>query len=176
MRQWLKANGGPLAVVVVGLALTGFTTSYGWIVVVVGVLWWLAHFVYPRLPWEVRRKGTPHRRSAAAPMPEAARRLIAPTPHEQLSRLINEGLQIRQGALPSFVGRSARSRLLASLVFENARGPAIERWNEKVVAFLDSSVPTYAGLYTNVKLVSSDEVEAYLDARIAELREILRRL
>jgi len=41
MGQWLKANGGALALVFVGLGLTGYTTPYGWILVGSGILWWL---------------------------------------------------------------------------------------------------------------------------------------
>lgn len=54
--EWLRANGGPLALVVLGVALTGFTTHYGWILVVAGALWWIATYVWRRLPWQLQRK------------------------------------------------------------------------------------------------------------------------
>jgi hypothetical protein len=49
MGNWLKANGGPVALVVVGLGLVGYTTRYGWFVVVAGGTW----LVYERLPWRI---------------------------------------------------------------------------------------------------------------------------
>jgi hypothetical protein len=42
MGRWWVANGGPLALVVVGLVLTGFTTPYGWVLVALGVVLWAA--------------------------------------------------------------------------------------------------------------------------------------
>src|SRR5213592_1466802 len=59
MGKWLKANGGPLAFVVVGLGLAGFTTPLAWIIVGVGVLWFLGEQarVLDRIPWRLHRKG-----------------------------------------------------------------------------------------------------------------------
>lgn len=51
--QWAKANGGPLAIVLVGLALVGFTTAYAWAIVVVGVVWWLWETQRHRIPLNV---------------------------------------------------------------------------------------------------------------------------
>jgi hypothetical protein len=56
MNQWWKANGGPLALVVVGVTLAGFTTKYGWVLVALGVLTFLGLILYRRLPWEIRRR------------------------------------------------------------------------------------------------------------------------
>jgi hypothetical protein len=55
MKQWWTANGGPLALVVVGIALTGFKTPYGWVVVVLGLLALVGVAAYPRLPWKLQR-------------------------------------------------------------------------------------------------------------------------
>jgi succinate dehydrogenase flavin-adding protein (antitoxin of CptAB toxin-antitoxin module) len=46
MRAWLKANGGPVAVVVVGLSLAGYRTPLGWLLALVGVLWWFGHALW----------------------------------------------------------------------------------------------------------------------------------
>jgi hypothetical protein len=60
MRKWLLANGGPLALVVVGLTVSGRTSvTYGLILVAVGIVWWAGGLVYPHLPWEIRRKSRP---------------------------------------------------------------------------------------------------------------------
>jgi hypothetical protein len=60
---WLKANGGPLALAVLGVALTGYTTPYGWILVALGVVWWLGAGVRQK-----RAKTLP---SSTAPLPQA---------------------------------------------------------------------------------------------------------
>ncbi len=52
MKEWLRANGGPPAVALVGLALVGFTTVYAWVLVGIGLLW----FLWQVSPWEIRRK------------------------------------------------------------------------------------------------------------------------
>jgi hypothetical protein len=52
--EWLKANGGPLALVVVGLTLAGFTTAYAWVVVAVGGAWYLGRWL-PLIPYRIVR-------------------------------------------------------------------------------------------------------------------------
>ena len=56
MHRWWVANGGPLAVVVLGLTLAGVTTAYGWVLVGMGSLWWLGPLIWKRVPWEIRRR------------------------------------------------------------------------------------------------------------------------
>jgi hypothetical protein len=58
--EWIKASGGPLALVVLGLGLAGITTIAGGLAIVgVGLIWWLATKPWKRLPWEIRRKHQP---------------------------------------------------------------------------------------------------------------------
>jgi hypothetical protein len=64
---WIKENGGPLALVVLGLALAGFTTVYGWFLVPFGLVWWLGSPLLKRLPWELRRR---HQLTAEPPVVE----------------------------------------------------------------------------------------------------------
>src|SRR3954454_22515512 len=56
MGQWLKANGGALAVLILGLFLAGFQTDLGWILVVLGGVWFVGLPIVRRLPVEVRRR------------------------------------------------------------------------------------------------------------------------
>jgi hypothetical protein len=56
MGEWLKAIGGPLAVVVVGLSLSGFRTDLAWLLVAIGIAGFLGRAVYRRLPGEIRPK------------------------------------------------------------------------------------------------------------------------
>jgi hypothetical protein len=64
VHDWLKANGGPLAVVVLGLGLAGFTTPLGWVLVGLGI----SAMIWQRLPWEIRRKD----RALSSDIPPAA--------------------------------------------------------------------------------------------------------
>ena len=57
MGRWWTANGGPLALVIVGLGVGGFTNRWvGLGLILGGIVWWLGTHVLKRLPWEVRRK------------------------------------------------------------------------------------------------------------------------
>jgi hypothetical protein len=56
MGEWLKANGGPLALVVVGLSLSGFRSDAAWFVAAIGIVWLIGRWVYRHLPWEIRPK------------------------------------------------------------------------------------------------------------------------
>jgi hypothetical protein len=59
--EWLAANGGPIALVVLGIGIVGLRTGYGWVLVAVGGAWWLGRLVWRHLPWEIRRKPSRNR-------------------------------------------------------------------------------------------------------------------
>lgn len=54
MGVWIKANGGPIGVVVLGLTLAGVKTTVGWVLVVAGFVWWLT-LMWRRMLLGVRR-------------------------------------------------------------------------------------------------------------------------
>jgi len=57
--SWIKANGGPLAIVVVGLSVAGYTNPLaGWILVGVGFVAWAVVIGYRRSPWQIVRKSS----------------------------------------------------------------------------------------------------------------------
>jgi hypothetical protein len=59
MGNWLKQNGGPLALLVVGLGIAGFRTRYGWAVVGIALVWFIVEEVRRFRSWEPMETAVP---------------------------------------------------------------------------------------------------------------------
>lgn len=104
MTQWWKANGGALALVVVGLTLAGFTTKYRWVLVALGLLMVFGLFVYHRLPWEVHPKQQPKRSVRTVTVSSGQPCFNFPprdTSVDELVALFHEGEAVRESIPPN---------------------------------------------------------------------------
>jgi hypothetical protein len=59
MGNWLKQNGGALALLFVGLGIAGFQTRYGWVVVGIAIVWFVVEQVRRFRSWEPTETAVP---------------------------------------------------------------------------------------------------------------------
>ena len=199
MTEWWKANGGPLALVVLGLALTGSKTNYGWVIVALGLFAFVGMAIYRRLPWEIRSRDqsteggvTTKVVAASAPLSASGEDPRQPlidqlqrTPEENEARrqacirgkeLIPEGEALLD-ELWRVAHRVKRGNPMFGGVIPSAQAEQVKAWNVRVLAVADAVLThehaTHVEVYPALMVLpSADRLSTMIRSNLQTLRAL----
>lgn len=96
------------------------------------------------------------------------------TPRGQINTLIAQGQNVR-GMIPSQAAQGDLPAALVGAVLAHQHLWRVAAWNERTWATVQRSAPALTALYDNNEIPANtyDAMRGYMNARLAELREVL---